>query len=66
MNSIKQVSYPSSIPDKKFERYWRSLPEEIRKKLNKDDLRMAYLEGFDDATVYLCNARRVEIEINVL
>ena len=66
MNSIKQISYPSSIPDKKFERYWRSLPEEIRKKLNKDDLRMAYLEGFDDATVYLCNAKKVEIEINVL
>lgn len=66
MNSIKQISYPSSIPDKKFERYWRSLPEEIRKKLNKDDLRMAYLEGFDDATGYLCNARKVEIEINVL
>ena len=63
--SIEHISYPASVIETRFKRYWKSLPPEIREKLDKDSVEQAYTEGFEDATTYLCNAKKVKIGIDV-
>ena len=62
---IEHISYPSSAIDVRFERYWKSLPIEVRENLNKDSVEETYVNGFEDAITYLCNAKKVKLKIDI-
>lgn len=53
--SIEHISYPAEVAEKKFIKYYSSLPDKIKETIPKEDLKMAFLEGFDAAVSYLGN-----------
>lgn len=54
---IDSISYPSEISEKKFDEYYNSLPAEIKDRMPniKDDLKAAWMNGFEGAVEYLGN-----------
>jgi hypothetical protein len=51
--NIEHISYPASVIETRFKRYWKSLPPEVRKKLDKDSVEQAYTVGFEDVPIYV-------------
>jgi hypothetical protein len=58
------ISYPASLPEEKFNEFLEHVPDELREsgKYDVGDLRLAFLEGFEEALSLLVE-KGIDVEL---